>query len=91
MDLCPKGELFNVLKELDHFAVEDAKKLIKQLFSGLKFIHDKQIIHRDLKPQNIFMVSKRHAKIGDFGLSEYAPDGFVVGARLDDFKKMRKL
>lgn len=46
--------------------------IVKNLISGLQFLHLNKIIHRDFKPENI-MFSKQSfvlpVKIGDFGLS----------------------
>jgi len=44
--------------------------LMKQLFSGVDFLHSHRIIHRDLKPQNILINSAGELKIADFGLAK---------------------
>jgi serine/threonine protein kinase len=44
---------------------------IKQLMSGLIYIHKNKIIHRDLKPQNILLDKNNQIKIIDFGFSRY--------------------
>ena len=51
------------------------REIMRQILSGLSFIHQQLIIHRDLKPQNILVRSNLVGdgicvRIGDFGLSK---------------------
>ena len=58
-------------KDSDELIEENIiEKIIKQICSGLKDIHEANIIHRDLKPENIFINENNEIKIGDFGVSK---------------------
>ncbi|KAF7683473.1 putative cell division protein kinase [Astathelohania contejeani] len=48
---------------------EQVKGIIKQLLSGLNYIHKKKILHRDIKPSNILFSIDGTLKLADFGLA----------------------
>lgn len=47
---------------------------MKQVLSGVTYLHKHNIVHRDLKPENLLLESKAKdapIKIVDFGLSSH--------------------
>ncbi|WUR04724.1 serine/threonine-protein kinase Chk1 [Vairimorpha necatrix] len=45
--------------------------LIKQLISGIEYLHNKGICHRDIKPENLLIDSNGTLLISDFGYSTF--------------------
>ncbi|KAK9173398.1 hypothetical protein cmbei_300920 [Cryptosporidium meleagridis] len=73
-ELYTGGELFDEIIKRKRFSEHDAARIIKQVFSGITYMHKHNIVHRDLKPENILLESKEKdcdIKIIDFGLSTY--------------------
>ena len=86
MEYCNGGSLFSCLDKYmklykKPFSEAIVQYLMKQIVSGLKYIHRNGIIHRDIKLDNILVkfynnedmknlnMMKTHIKITDFGIS----------------------
>lgn len=69
LEYCNGPDLAAYLKKHKILTEKDAKSIIRQIFSALKFLNenDRKIIHYDLKPQNI-LFHNGIVKISDFGL-----------------------
>ena len=51
------------------FSVPEVKCLMKQLLSGVAYMHENWTLHRDLKTSNILVNNRGELKICDFGLA----------------------
>uniref|UniRef100_A0A7S2GZH2 Calmodulin n=1 Tax=Helicotheca tamesis TaxID=374047 RepID=A0A7S2GZH2_9STRA len=85
-ELCEGGDLFDWLdehikKQQDPLVWEEiCADLMRQLVSGLRYLHSKGIVHRDMKLENILFDTEganSELKIIDFGLSKH----FIPGER----------
>jgi len=75
MEYCDKGDLFKYL-EKKNFKLKEKEVIdaIKQILTGLFYLHSYGITHRDIKPENILVQSGKDNtviyKLADFGLSK---------------------
>lgn len=51
-----------------------ARKYLRDIVSGLMYLHAHNIIHGDIKPDNLMVTSKGTVKIGDFSVSQVFED-----------------
>lgn len=75
LENCP-GSLATVLRKCpEMFTIVVARKFLRQLLEGLKYLHLNRVIHRDLKPENILLSADGEAKLTDFGSSKNVNGG----------------
>ena len=76
MEYVGGGSLHGYLKAKPNRRVEesDAKRILKQIFEGLRYCHQRCITHRDIKLENLLLDSKNNIKIIDFGFSTCVPN-----------------
>ena len=61
MEFCDNGSLRNILNRTENvrgLSERECLTILKDVTSGLEYLHQRRIIHRDLKPENV--VSKLH-------------------------------
>jgi serine/threonine protein kinase len=61
--------LKNIEQKRDYLPMSSVKKYIREIFNGLKNMHDLGIAHRDLKPENI-LLKNEEVRICDVGSSK---------------------
>jgi serine/threonine protein kinase len=49
--------------------LEDIVEVMRQVCSGLAYIHDQGVLHRDLKPENVLRTQEGTWALADFGLA----------------------
>ncbi len=69
LEFCEGGDLSIFRKKVSTIPEAEAKLIVKQLLSAIKYLSDQTqtIIHYDIKPQNV-LFHKGEIKITDFGL-----------------------
>jgi serine/threonine protein kinase len=55
LELCPGGDLGNVMKKEGKFTEEIARIYICEVLLALEYLHSKNVMYRDLKPDNIML------------------------------------
>lgn len=74
LELCPGGELFDILYYCQQLDEVTSRTYFKQLVKGLEDCHNSGVVHRDIKPQNLLLDRDFQLKITDFGLSKLTKD-----------------
>lgn len=81
-DYSEGGDLFEYIKQVTKMGASFKEDVIwvylKQIVSGLKYIHGKKIVHRDMKGANIFLsADKRLVRVGDLNVSKIAKNSLL--------------
>lgn len=72
------GNLYQRLRTVGHYTESDARKIMEQLLSTVKYMHEKSVTHRDLKPANILLGGDLEVKIADFSESTLTVAGMTA-------------
>lgn len=66
MSVCKNGSAKNLIKKASE---EEIWKFLRDVISGLAYLHKKGIVHQDMKPDNVLINSDGQYLIIDFGIS----------------------
>lgn len=69
LEYAPGGELFDRIEPDVGMESWEAQKYMKQLISGVEYLHNSGVAHRDLKPENLLLDQHDNLKITDFGMA----------------------
>ncbi|KAK1800375.1 hypothetical protein P4O66_005616 [Electrophorus voltai] len=72
MELCPGGNLMNLIYEKKRLDEREAQKYVRQLVMAVEHLHRAGVVHRDLKIENLLLDEQDNIKLIDFGLSNCA-------------------
>lgn len=81
-----RGKLISILK--NHNSVERvAAKILKQVLSGINYLHLNGVCHRDLKPDNILISQDGEmTKIVDFNVSKFSKSEDYTAISNENYK-----
>lgn len=73
MELISGGDFFDLVAQNVKFEEEEAAGYVRDLCSGLDYLHQRNIVHRDIKPENLMVYEtsggQQIIKLADFGLA----------------------
>lgn len=81
LEYVPGGSVAALLNNYGAFEEALISKFVRQILTGLDYLHEREIIHRDIKGANILVDNKGGIKISDFGISKKVEDS---ASRLDN-------
>uniref|UniRef100_A0A674P0M0 Serine/threonine-protein kinase PLK n=1 Tax=Takifugu rubripes TaxID=31033 RepID=A0A674P0M0_TAKRU len=69
LELCSRKSLAHIWKARHTLTDPEVRYYLRQIISGLKYLHSRGILHRDLKLGNFFVNENMELRLGDFGLA----------------------
>lgn len=68
LEYMPGGDLFDVLVPGRGMPMKQAQAVLRQVVSGVAYMHALGLVHRDIKPENVLLTRNGLAKLCDFGM-----------------------
>lgn len=70
LEYCSGGSLRQIYKRIGHgFPENDIIAYVKQILSGLHYLHEQGVVHRDVKAANVLLTESGQVKLADFGVA----------------------
>ncbi|GAA5925359.1 uncharacterized protein JCM15063_005005 [Sporobolomyces koalae] len=82
LEYVPGGSVAALLSNYGAFEEALVSKFVRQILTGLDYLHEREIIHRDIKGANILVDNKGNIKISDFGISKKVEDNLLSSAKV---------
>lgn len=79
LEYVPGGSIATMLKQYNTFQEPLIRNFVRQILTGLSYLHSKDIIHRDIKGANVLVDNKGGIKISDFGISKRVEASTMLG------------
>ena len=79
LEYVPGGSVAAMLNSYGPLPEPLVRNFVRQILTGLAYLHGKDIIHRDIKGANILIDHKGGIKISDFGISKKVDAGLLTG------------
>lgn len=69
MPFMENGSLSKLMYQKGNFCEDEIVEIIRQIASGLSYLHRNNIVHQDIKPDNILVDREGNYLLTDFGIS----------------------
>ncbi|XP_074421970.1 inactive serine/threonine-protein kinase PLK5-like isoform X1 [Larus michahellis] len=69
LEYCSRRSLADILRARGRLTEPEVRYYLRQIISGLRYLHGHGVVHRDLKPSNFLVTEEMQVKIGDLGLA----------------------
>ncbi|KAG8532176.1 uncharacterized protein KY384_003816 [Bacidia gigantensis] len=70
LEYVPGGSVAAMLNSYGSLQEPLIRNFVRQILTGLSYLHGRDIIHRDIKGANVLVDNKGNIKISDFGISK---------------------